>query len=88
MDCAFSNRFSWVSMVRLAERTEETSADIISCGVVFYAVTPYADKKWRAMLSFLSRPAECRAEMDGVSFPGERPHGQRLRFYQQERDLH
>ena len=46
-----------------------------------------ADMTWRALLSFLSRPGECWVEVDVVSFAGERPHGQRLHFCQQERDL-
>ena len=71
-DCAFSNRFSWVSTAKLAEQIEATSSDVIGYSMVSYAVTPYADKLWRAMLSFLSRAAECGMHVAGVSFAGER----------------
>ena len=64
VDCAFSHRFSWVSVGKLAEEIEETSSDVIGYGMVFYA---YADMMWRAMLSSLSRPAECGMQVDGVS---------------------
>ena len=67
VDCAFSHRFSWVSVGKLAEKIEETSSDVIGYGMVFYAVMAYADKMWRAMPSSLSRPAECGMQVDGVS---------------------
>ena len=49
-----------------------SSSDVIGYGMVSYTVTPYADEMWRAMLSLLSRPAECGMRVDDVSFPGER----------------
>ena len=48
-----------VYMVKVAEKHEETS-DVIGYGMLSYAVTPYSDKVWRAMLAILSRPGECR----------------------------
>ena len=58
-------------MVKLAEKSEETSSDVIGYGMLSYAVTPYSDKVWRAMPSMLSQPAERRqlhSEVDALDF--------------------
>ena len=68
MDSAFSHRFSWVSMAKLAEEIEETSSDVIGYGMVSYAVMAYADKMWRAMLSSLSRPLVTTDSADHTPF--------------------
>ena len=57
-----------LSMVKLAEKIEETSSDVIGYGMVSFAVTPYPDKVWRVMLYFFSRTAEWSKQVDGVSF--------------------
>ena len=58
----FSNytNVSWVSVAKFAEETAKMSSDVIGYGMVSCAVMAYADEMWRAMLSSLSRPAECR----------------------------
>ena len=40
--------------------TTVTDVDMNKDGMVSCAVMAYADEMWRAMLSSLSRPAECR----------------------------
>ena len=44
------------------------SSDVIGYGMVSHSLTSSCGKVWRALLSFLSRPADCGMQLDGVSF--------------------
>ena len=56
------------AMVKLAREIEESASDVVGYGMVSHPMTSSRDKLWRAMLSFLSRPAECGMPVDSVSF--------------------
>ena len=56
------------TMVKLTREIEELASDVIGVGMVTHSVTYFSDMLWRAMLSFLSRPADCRTQVDDVSF--------------------
>jgi len=54
-------------MVKLAREIEESASDVVGYGMVSHPMTSSRDKLWRAMLSFLSRPADCGMPVDEVS---------------------
>jgi hypothetical protein len=56
------------AMVKLAREIEKSASDVVGYGMVSHPMTSSRDKLWRAMLSFLSRPAECGMPVDSVSF--------------------
>merc|ERR1719328_428667 len=53
-------------MVKLAREIESVS-DVVGYGMVSHPMTSSRDQVWRAMLSFLSRPADCGMPVDEVS---------------------
>ena len=56
------------TMVKLTREIEELASDVIGVGMVTHSVTYFRDRSWRATLSFLPRPADCRTQVDDVSF--------------------
>jgi len=54
-------------MVGLAREIEESPSDVVGYGMVSQPMTSSRDQVWRAMLSFLSRPADCGMPVDEVS---------------------
>merc|ERR1712065_37752 len=69
------------AMVKLARQIDESASDVVGYGMVSHPMTSSRDKLGRAMLSFLSRPAECGMPVDSVSFqekPGYMVRSMRL----------
>ena len=56
------------AMVKLARQIDESASDVVGYGMVSHPMTSSRDKLLRAMLSFLSRSADCGMLVDGVSF--------------------
>ena len=56
------------AMVKLAREIDEWASNVVGYGMASHPMTSSRDKLWRAMLSFLSRPAGCGMPVDGVSF--------------------
>ena len=56
------------AVVKLAMEIDEWASNVVGYGMVSHTMTSSRDKLWRAMLSFLSRPADCGMPVDGVSF--------------------
>merc|ERR1712064_206724 len=54
------------AMVKLARQIDEAASDVVGYGMVSHPMTSSRDKLWRAMLSFLSRPADCGMPVDEV----------------------
>ena len=59
LQCKRSSPRTMSAMVTLSKEIEESSSDIIGYGKVSHPMTSSRDEVWRAVLSFVSRPAEC-----------------------------
>ena len=62
------------AVVKLAREIDESALDVFDFGMVSHPMTLSRGKLWRAMLSFLSRSADCGMPVDGVSFQEKTGH--------------
>jgi hypothetical protein len=54
-------------MAKLAREIDESASDVVGYGMVSHTMTSSRDRVWRAMLSFLPRPADCGMPVDEVT---------------------
>ena len=65
------------AMVKLSTEIDESTSDPIDYDMVSHFMTYSRDLSWRAMLYCLSRPADCKTQVDDMPFEEKFDHMKR-----------